>query len=328
MRLDPRFLILLIPILVIGAVSFFAYVLPAEWRVRQIRIPLHTVAAVVGLLVAAQAPLDFARDVPQTPQAIIEANDVLHAAGMRDASEALSTDLLLQDLNSLSRKRFTQANDLRLNQDTLDNLLNLARDKSFDFVIYDNDAGPKIYPNLNNLLSPESRPAGLVPIYIEPERKFVVYAVDDHSASSNSPFAIFDQGVSLDRYRVEVSRPLADPGAWDVGVYLDWRPDRPLPSYKVFIHVLDENGQLVAQDDSIPALWTYPTSSWQPGETVVDFHRVRLSNADPNKPYTLVVGMYDEATGDRLGRIDASGKVIDDKVVLETLKLKPDNSGS
>lgn len=328
LRLDPRFLIVLAPILVIGAVSFFAYVLPVEWRVRQIRIPVHTLAAVAGLLLATQVPLDFARDVPQPPQRVVEASDALHAAGMHAAGQVLSTHLLLQDLNSLSRRRFTQANDLRLEQDTLANLLSMARDRSFAFMIYDDDAGPKIYPDLTNLLSPESRPAGLTPIYIEPDRKFVIYAVDQDSGSSSSPVAVFDQGVTLDRYRVDISRPVGEPSAWDVGVYLAWRPQQPLrSSYKVFVHLLDEKGQLIAQDDGVPVLWTYPTSRWKPGETVVDFHRVQLNGADPNKPYTLAVGMYDETTGNRLGRVDASGKPIDDKSVLETLKLSPGFSG-
>ena len=89
----------------------------------------------------------------------------------------------------------------------------------------------------------------------------------------------------------------------------------------MFAHAIDDQGQVVAQDDSQPALWTYPTNAWQPGETVVDFHWIRLPKIDPTKTYLLAVGMYDENTGTRLNQLDASGKVVDDKIVLQPLNL-------
>jgi hypothetical protein len=85
--------------------------------------------------------------------------------------------------------------------------------------------------------------------------------------------------------------------------------------------VIDENGQVVAQDDSLPAVWTYPTDAWQAGETVTDFHWIRLPDIERGKSYTLAVGLYDETSGARLNQLDAGGKVVDDKIVLQQLNL-------
>jgi len=42
--------------------------------------------------------------------------------------------------------------------------------------------------------------------------------------------------------------------------------------YVVFLHLLDEKGQIVAQRDIAPAGGTRPTSGWIAGEVVVDLH--------------------------------------------------------
>ena len=41
---------------------------------------------------------------------------------------------------------------------------------------------------------------------------------------------------------------------------------------KVFIHLLDSNGRVMAQSDAVPAGWTRPTSGWQAGEYLIDAH--------------------------------------------------------
>jgi len=82
------------------------------------------------------------------------------------------------------------------------------------------------------------------------------------------------------------------------------------------VHVVDDSGQLIAQDDTIPAVWTYPTNAWPAGELITDFHWIRGVELDANKPYTLLVGLYDEDTGTRLNRLDSAGRVVDDKLVL------------
>jgi hypothetical protein len=78
-------------------------------------------------------------------------------------------------------------------------------------------------------------------------------------------------------------------------------------SYTVFVHLLDQEGQIVAQHDSLPGLGVLPTTGWLPGEYLVDVHALDLPVELPEAAYTLVVGLYDAATGDRLppGRWEA-----------------------
>ncbi|MBI5566187.1 MAG: hypothetical protein HY870_14920 [Chloroflexi bacterium] len=319
MRLDPRFLLIIVPILVTGAVYFFRALLPDRWR----RVPVFALVALAGLLLAAPIPLGFASDQPVTPSSFIEATDVLHAAGLITASEALSTDLRLHDLAAASRQRFAQANDLRaLPHETWPQLLEAARAQGFQFLIYDRETGPQLYPTLTDLLSPETKPIGLTPIYIEPDHEFVIYRIEPASGSARATPARLSNGVALAKYELIISQPVTDTVSRDVGVFLHWTVERPqTTSYKVFVHLLDANGQLVAQEDSVPGLWFQPTTSWRPGDTVVDFHRLRVTGAAPGV-YTVIAGLYDEGTGERATSVGPDGTPLDDKLALSTLELK------
>lgn len=72
-------------------------------------------------------------------------------------------------------------------------------------------------------------------------------------------------------------------------------------SYRVFVHLLDENGNLVAQSDAVPDNWTRPTTGWTSGEYIKDRHTLTLPAATPSGDYSLIVGFYEAATGERLG---------------------------
>jgi 4-amino-4-deoxy-L-arabinose transferase-like glycosyltransferase len=67
--------------------------------------------------------------------------------------------------------------------------------------------------------------------------------------------------------------------------------------YFIFVHVLNEAGQTVAQRDAPPWQGRFPTSSWQPGTLIVDINDLPLPAELPPGEYTLVVGMFDPATG-------------------------------
>ncbi len=87
---------------------------------------------------------------------------------------------------------------------------------------------------------------------------------------------------------------------------------------KVFIHLLDLNGRVVAQSDAMPAGWTRPTSGWQVGEYVTDTHVLESGRDLSPGEYRLVAGMYDSATDQRLpaaagGNVVELGKVQIDK---------------
>jgi mannosyltransferase len=86
----------------------------------------------------------------------------------------------------------------------------------------------------------------------------------------------------------------------ELEVTLLWEAFGPTePSYTVFVHLLDENGRLIGQHDGIPAEGTRPTTTWQPGEMLLDRHRLEVPEGATGL-LTLVVGLYDSATVERV----------------------------
>jgi len=82
---------------------------------------------------------------------------------------------------------------------------------------------------------------------------------------------------------------------------LYWRSESPLPvDYTTFVHLRNEAGETVAQQDQPPLNGVYPTSLWDPGEIIADEIRLTLPAALPPGEYSLVVGLYDLNTGLRL----------------------------
>lgn len=89
-------------------------------------------------------------------------------------------------------------------------------------------------------------------------------------------------------------------------------------NYIVFTHLLAEDGHMVAQHDGSPANGTRPTTTWMPGESIVDPHTMAFSDAAYTGPARVAVGLYDPATGRVL---TATGE---DRVVLPiTINVLP-----
>lgn len=76
-------------------------------------------------------------------------------------------------------------------------------------------------------------------------------------------------------------------------ILLDWQTNAVLGvRYKVFVQLLNSNGVLAAQRDSEPGGGSAPTTSWQPGDPVIDRHGVALPEDLNPGPYSLIVGLY------------------------------------
>ena len=70
--------------------------------------------------------------------------------------------------------------------------------------------------------------------------------------------------------------------------------------YHVFVHLLNGQGERVAQRDGQPVQWLRPTSTWQPGEEIVDRYGIPLPPELPVGQYTIAIGLYDPVSGQRL----------------------------
>lgn len=81
--------------------------------------------------------------------------------------------------------------------------------------------------------------------------------------------------------------------------------------YVEFVHLIDDQGVIVAQHDTWPGRGMYPTVVWQPGQVFVDTLYMYVPEAAyaPNDA-TLQVGLYDSEDA-RLNAIDASGNTLD-----------------
>ena len=70
---------------------------------------------------------------------------------------------------------------------------------------------------------------------------------------------------------IELTAYTATPAADGVQVALSWQATAPLTqNYSWFVHLLDADGQLIAQYDRQPHNGYTPTATWQPGDTLTD----------------------------------------------------------
>ncbi|MDP3046956.1 MAG: hypothetical protein Q8O07_05700, partial [Chloroflexota bacterium] len=114
-----------------------------------------------------------------------------------------------------------------------------------------------------------------------------------------------------------VGLDLAPTSGGTLPVTLYWRTDGFLDQdYTVFVQLLGADGNPVAQSDAQPENGSYPTSLWQPGETVRDSHPLTIPAGVPPGEYRLVAGVYLLASGQRL--LVAGGG---DAVFLGTVRL-------
>ncbi len=91
---------------------------------------------------------------------------------------------------------------------------------------------------------------------------------------------------------------------------LNWRAERtPSMRTKVFVHLIDANGTLIAQRDGEPMSDLRITTTWRAGEIIADNYGVFIEPGTPPGEYKIVIGMYRVDNGARL-RIGAGDQLI------------------
>jgi 4-amino-4-deoxy-L-arabinose transferase-like glycosyltransferase len=93
----------------------------------------------------------------------------------------------------------------------------------------------------------------------------------------------------------------------------------PRDNYKVFVHVVGDDGTIWGQKDSEPVTGYYPTTLWTDGELVRDQTDVQMADDAPGGPYRLVIGMYLPGTNERLPVLDERGRIVGDSVPAGTI---------
>jgi hypothetical protein len=162
-----------------------------------------------------------------------------------------------------------------------------------------------------------------------------------HSWATDTPFVLFGrrEGVKIQPQTFTITNPLEINFASSVtllGYNVDreklapgetleltlfWRCERLLPiPYTVFTHLLSsDQTRLWGGKDNQPQDGHYPTTAWQPGETIVDRYLLPVDPATPPGEYLLEVGLYNLDTGERLPVLDENGAITGDRALLRKL---------
>ncbi|MFN2162593.1 MAG: ArnT family glycosyltransferase [Candidatus Promineifilaceae bacterium] len=142
--------------------------------------------------------------------------------------------------------------------------------------------------------------------------RFSLYALSEgQDLTGKTPLGDFGSAVQL----IDAAwlTPRAKPGE-SVELLTTWRvtdpdkigPDHPpafQPDTVFFTHLLDDAGNIVSQRDALDA----PSWSWQPGDTILQVHRLQLPAGLQGGAYHPSIGIYDGQTGERVPLYDGSG---------------------
>jgi hypothetical protein len=105
-----------------------------------------------------------------------------------------------------------------------------------------------------------------------------------------------------------------------LAVQLWWQALEPVETdYAVFVHLVDEAGNIVAQGDGVPVDGRYPTSAWNEGESILDSRSLTLPADLQSGEYRLILGLYNPVDGSRLHVAEQET----DSVLLGQLKVIP-----
>jgi hypothetical protein len=90
-------------------------------------------------------------------------------------------------------------------------------------------------------------------------------------------------------------------GANKLPLTLFWRGEAKIDEdYVIFIHLLNQDGQIVAQRDTAPRYGALDTSKWNPGELLDDDQSLDLPPNLPAGSYRIEMGVYRPTDGKRL----------------------------
>ena len=153
-----------------------------------------------------------------------------------------------------------------------------------------------------------------------------VYGANLPAAPQHAVNALVGEGATLLGYDLELPGAGLQPGGqFTLTLYYQGQNsiDTDLTQ---FIHLFDPAMGMAAQHDAPPLNGANPTSTWQPGEIVVDRFTLQISEDASPGVYTLGTGMYNLLDGIRVPVTDAVGRPLPDYIAPLT-KLYVEGSG-
>ncbi|MBX7214017.1 MAG: glycosyltransferase family 39 protein [Thermoflexales bacterium] len=143
--------------------------------------------------------------------------------------------------------------------------------------------------------------------------RFAVYGTGPAGPSTTSGLR-WENGVALTAHSI----PAATARVGDVlPLALTWQTDQAQPrDLSVFVHLGPAGGAPVAQQDGAPVAGLRPLRSWPVGEPVRDPRGVWIKPGTPPGRYTLSLGLYDPASGQRVRTLTGSDVMVLGEVVV------------
>ena len=158
------------------------------------------------------------------------------------------------------------------------------------------------YPLMLRLWSGGKPVYDLVLAHVRVQGRQRLYEAPDVQHRTSASF-----GEQIELVGYDLPQTVVRPGGV-LAFTLYWRARARMDaSYKVFTHLLDGTSKLWGQQDNVPCVGECPTSSWLPGEYIVDAYSIEVAANAPPGPYVIEVGWYDGQTGVRLTALDAEG---------------------
>lgn len=116
-----------------------------------------------------------------------------------------------------------------------------------------------------------------------------------------------ESSIVLREYRI---RPAEAKAGGAVALDLVWSADTPPKErLKVFVHMADGAGSVVAQNDAEPQQGKAPTNSWQAGQTILDRYALAIPGQAAAGSYYLNVGLYRPEDGGRSELADGENSI-------------------
>lgn len=97
-----------------------------------------------------------------------------------------------------------------------------------------------------------------------------------------------------------------------ISVEIVWRVGESAPSFEwtAFVHLLDDQGQLIAQADGHPWGSTYPLGQWPPAAQHIDLRTIMIPEGTAEE-VTVQIGLYSNVSGERATVILPDGEAAD-----------------
>jgi hypothetical protein len=130
-------------------------------------------------------------------------------------------------------------------------------------------------------------------------------------------------GDAIEMIGYDLPKTTVRPGeALNLNLY--WHALKPADrSLTVFVHLLDAQGKVIGQSDSVPLGATAPTDTWLVNEYLADPYTFIVNGDALAGTASLEVGFYDATSGQRLPVTDEHRQVMGDHLVIGGLTVSP-----